>query len=342
MDALLLEFDYEGAVVPFDDDRQFVRANAPGGPVFVRRDRTAEAAAQDTIRQDGLVQMRMATGKSEKGRLVFVFRGREAAESWQGFVAERLPALQALGWRNQIDADFGPRLVKNIGLLRPKVADAPQGRVFPGFRHRDRWGPPPLLPILMRLRERGGIAAARIIDGEIVTSLDDGRILKLPSDRIARLLAVMDDLIESAGRTSDETMTLDAAAAPSMLDLEELVTTRWHDGAVIATHVARFRPVADIPLAPVPARFYCQPAALPAAGRQLAAASAPGKSGRTACRRHGPWEDGADHRAHRDRGASGPAGSPRADCGANQPGAELDRRTRPVRAASASCGAAWA
>ena len=80
MDALLLEFDYEGVVIPFDDDRQFVRANAPGGPVFIRRDRAAEAAAQDTIRQDGLAQMRMATGKSEKGRLVFVFRGRDAAE----------------------------------------------------------------------------------------------------------------------------------------------------------------------------------------------------------------------------------------------------------------------
>ena len=51
----------------------------------------------------------------------------------------------------------------------------------------------------MRLRERGGMAAARVIDGEVVTSLEDGRILKLPAERIARLLAVMDDLIEAAG-----------------------------------------------------------------------------------------------------------------------------------------------
>jgi superfamily II DNA or RNA helicase len=255
LDALLLEFDYEGVIVPFDDDRQFVRIPASGGPLFARRERSGETAAQDAIRQDGLVQMRMATGKTEKGRLVFVFRGRDAAESWQGFVAERLPALQALGWRNQIDTDFGPRLVNSIGSCDMRVADAPHGAFSLDFGIEIDGARHPLLPILMRLRERGGLSAARVIDGEVVTSLDDGRILKLPSDRIGRLLAVIDDLIESAGRTTSETMTLEAAAAPSVLDLEDLVTTRWHDGPVIAAHIARFRAVADIPEAPVPTSF---------------------------------------------------------------------------------------
>ncbi len=255
IDALLLEFDYDGAVIPFDDDRQFVRTNPPGGPLFIRRDQPAEAAAQEAIRQDGLVQMRMATGQTAKGRLVYLFRGRDAAEAWQGFVAERLPALQALGWRAEIDAHFGPRLVEHVGLCDMRVSDAPQGAFslnfgieFDGTRH-------PLLPILMRLRERGGMAAARVIEGEVVTSLDDGRILKLPAERIARLLAVMDDLIEAAGRSTGETMVLDAAAAPAVLDLEDLVTTRWQDGAMIIERVARFRPVSDIPHASVPTTF---------------------------------------------------------------------------------------
>jgi superfamily II DNA or RNA helicase len=255
LDALLLEFDYGGAVVPFDDDRQFVRVSAPGGPIFVRRDRTAEAAALDAIRQDGLVQMRMATGKAEKGRLVFVFRGRDAAEAWQGFIAERIPVLQALGWRNQIDTDFGPRIVKSVGLCDMKVSDAPQGAISLDFGIEIDGARHPLLPILMRLHERGGIAAARIIDGEVITSLDDGRILKLPSDRIARLLAVIDDLVEGASRASGNTMMVNAADAPSVLDLEDVITTRWQDGAAIAAHVARFRAVATIPEAPVPASF---------------------------------------------------------------------------------------
>ncbi len=259
LDALLLEFDYDGAVIPFDDDRQFARISTPEGPVFARRDRAAETAAQDALRQDGLVQMRMATAQAAKGRLVHVFRGRDAAEAWQAFLAERLPALQALGWRNKIDTDFGPRLVESVGLCDMRVADAPQGSPqgafsldfgieIDGARH-------PLLPILMRLRERGGIAGCRVIDNEVVTSLDDGRILKLPADRISRLLAIMDDLVEAAARSSGDTLTLDAAAAPSVLDLEDVVTTRWQDGAMIIEHVARFRTVSDIADAPVPASF---------------------------------------------------------------------------------------
>jgi len=199
--------------------------------------------------------MRMATGKTEKGRLVFVFRGRDAAEAWQGFVAERLPTLQALGWRNQIDTDFGPRLVQSVGLCDLKVADAPQGSFSLDFGIEIDGARHPLLPILMRLHERGGLASARIIDGEVVTSLDDGRILKLPADRIARLLAVIEDMIEASSRTSGDTMVLEAGAAHTVLDLEDVLTTRWQDGAVIAAHVERFRAIADIPEAPVPASF---------------------------------------------------------------------------------------
>ncbi len=255
LDALLVEFDYDGAVIPSDDERQFVRVEEPGGPVFVRRDREAETAALDAIRQDGLVQMRMATGKSAKGRMVFAFRGRDAAEAWQGFVAERLPALQALGWRSLIDKDFGPRLVESVGACDMKVADMPRGGFSLDFGIEIEGSRHPLLPMLMRLRERGGIAAARVVDGEVVTSLDDGRILRLPAERIARLLAVMDDMIEAAGRATGDKMELEAAAAPNVLDLEDLVTTRWHDGSAIAAHVARFRTMAEIPEVPVPAAF---------------------------------------------------------------------------------------
>ena len=255
MDALLLEFDYDGGTVPFDDDRQFVRINTSAGPVFARRDRAAEAAAQEPLRQDGLVQMRMATGKSEKGRLVFAFRGRDAAEAWQAFIGERLPALQAMGWQNQIDKDFGPRLVQNIGLCDIKIADAPQGAFSLDFGIEIDGNRHPLLPILMRLHERGSMASARILDGEVVTSLDDGRILKLPAERIARLLAVIEDMIEASSRTTGDTMVLEATAAHTVLDLEDVLTTRWQDGAVIAANVARFRALAEIPEAPVPASF---------------------------------------------------------------------------------------
>lgn len=255
LDGLLVEFDYAGAVVPFDDDRQFVRAEMSAGPVFVRRDSAGEAAVLDAIRRDGLVQMRMASGQAAKGRMVFVFRGRDAAEAWQAFVTERLPALQSIGWGHRIDSDFGPRLVESVGDCDMRVADAPGGRFSLDLGIEIDGTRQPLLPILLRLRERGGIAAARIVDGEVITSLHDGRILKLPAERIIRLLEVMDDLIEAASRSTGEKLELEAGDAPGVLDLEELVTTRWQDGAAIAAHVARFRCVAEIPAVAVPPSF---------------------------------------------------------------------------------------
>ncbi len=254
-DALLLEFDYAGATIPFDDDRQFVRANTPYGPEFVRRDRKAEAAALDAIRGDGLVQMRMATGQSAKGRTVFVFRGSDAPENWQAFVTERLPALSGLGWNNRVDAAFGPRIAATEGHCDMQVADSASGGFaldlgidIDGTRH-------PLLPILLRLQERGGMASARVVGGLLVTSLDDGRILQLPAARIARLLAVMDDLTESAHRTKGDTLELDAEQAADVLDLEDILATRWQDGATAAAHVARLRSAAEAPHVPVPPAF---------------------------------------------------------------------------------------
>ena len=160
-----------------------------------------------------------------------------------------------MGWQNQIDKDFGPRLVQNIGLCDIKIADAPQGAFSLDFGIEIDGNRHPLLPILMRLHERGSMASARILDGEVVTSLDDGRILKLPAERIARLLAVIEDMIDASSRTTGDTMVLEATAAHTVLDLEDVLTTRWQDGAVIAANVARFRALAEIPEAPVPASF---------------------------------------------------------------------------------------
>lgn len=254
-DAVLLEFDYGGVAIPFDDDRQFVRVNTPYGPEFARRDRKAEAAAQETMRRDGLVQMRMAVGPSAKGRLVFVFRGMTAPEDWQGFIAERLPALSALGWRNQVDDAFGPRVAATDGRCDMSVADGSGGGFSLDLGIDIDGTRQPLLPILMRLRDRGGIGSARVIGGEVVTSLDDGRVLKLPAERVARLLAVIDDLAEASQRLSGDTLELDADQAADVLDLEDILATRWQDGAAAAAHVARFRTAAAFAEAPVPAGF---------------------------------------------------------------------------------------
>ncbi len=259
IDALTVDFDYDGALTPADDERQFVRVNRPGDSAdhqsFVRRDRAAEAAALDALKQDGFSQMRLAEGRTAKGRMVFVYRGRDAAERWQVFVTERVPALQALGWRNEIDREFGPRLVQSVGDYDVRVADAETGRFSLDFGIEIDGARIPLLPILSRLLDRGGIDAAQIVDGELITSLDDGRILKLPAERMRRLLTVMADLIEAARRTADGGLTLAEAEAASVLDLEDLLTTRWENAAAIEAYAQRFRGEAEIPRATIPDSF---------------------------------------------------------------------------------------
>ena len=257
-DTLMVSFDYGGALVPFDDDRQFVRAprpsDPPNQPSFFRRDRAGEAEAMELLRPDGFTQMRVAENATAKGRIVLVFRGRDATERWQGFLSGRLPALKAIGWRHETDPEFGPAM-GHVGVYDVRVADASPGRFSLDFGIEVDGKRVPLLPILQRLLENGGYEAAQVVDGELITSLEDGRVLKLPAERMRRLLMVTADLIESATRNADGGLVLPESEAASVLDLEEVMSTRWEDAVGIEAYAARFRDAPDLPPAAIPGTF---------------------------------------------------------------------------------------
>lgn len=255
MDVLTLDFDYGGVLASADDERQFVRVATATGPRFIKRDAEAEAEACEVIRADGFLQMRAPDGSNARGRRVFTFRGRDAAEQWQAFMSQRIPALRSLGWRAVIDADFGPREVESVGVLDMQVGDSDPGSFSLDFGIEIDGIRRPLLPILSRLLERGGMEQAQIIDGEVITSLDDGRIVKLPAERIGRLLAIMSDLIEAASRTPDDQLVLPGAEATQVLELEDLLQTRWQNAAAIEAYVERFRGEPDIAGATLPESF---------------------------------------------------------------------------------------
>ena len=256
LDALTLDFEYGGVLTEGDDERQFVRVATPAGPSFVRRDPAAEAAALDMLRGDGFTEMRVAEGRSAKGRRALVFVGPDAAERWHRFTALRLPALQAQGWRHTIDGSFGPRLVEAVGAYDVQVADAGPGRFSLDFGIEIDGERLPLLPILSRLIERGGLDTAQVVGDELITTLDDGRVVKLPADRMRRLLAVMGDLIEAAGRVAEGgPLVLPATEAATVLELEDVVSTRFANAAAIKSYVGQFRDGADIPPVVLPASF---------------------------------------------------------------------------------------
>ena len=267
MDALMLDFDYGGTLSDGDDERQFVRVDGPGGPTFMRRNVEAEASALETIRADGFLQMRVSDGKSARGRRVFVFRGEDAGEQWHRFIAERVPALESLGFRSLIDKDFGPRMVQKVGEWDVKVRDVPgigggaTGRSIVGsgnfeldFGIEIDGERIPLLPILSNLLARGGMETAQIIGEDLITTLEDGRVVKLPAERIRRMLAIMGDLIEAAG-AREETIVLPDSEAPTVIELEQLLLTRFQDANRIEAYTARFRGDPEIPGVVLPPEF---------------------------------------------------------------------------------------
>ncbi len=254
VDALTLEFDYGGTLLGPDDARQFIRVNGPAGPTFIRRDPAVEAAALEALRNDGFVQMRIADTASAKGRRVLVLHGDNAAERWHHFIAAGAPALQAQGWQTRIDGKAGPRPAGRVGGFDVRITDADDGFSL-DFGIEVEGIRLPLLPILSRLLERGGIDATQVVGDELITSLEDGRVVKLPVERIRRLLGIMGDLIESAGRIPDGPLVLPPTEAATVIELEDVVTTRWHNAALAEAAVARFRDEATIPPATLPPSF---------------------------------------------------------------------------------------
>ena len=259
LDTLTLDFDYAGehgghGVAEGDDERQFVRVGGPRGAEFVRRDPAAEAAASQVLTEYGFVQLRVADGSTGKGRRVHVLRGADTAEHWHRFLTERVPALEAEGWRCTVESGFGPRVAQIVGGLDARVSDAERGSFSLDLGIEVDGVRVALLPILTRLMERGP-EALRTLGDELVTSLEDGRVVRLPAERVRRLLAVVGDLMESAANRTDSSLLLPVGEAAAVLDLEELLTTRWQDAAEVAATVERFRELPPIEEVAAPAGF---------------------------------------------------------------------------------------
>jgi len=260
IDALTLDFDYGDVRIGGGDERQFVRVADAGGPAFVRRDTAAETAAFELLRQDGFVQMRVADGNNAKGRRVLVFRGQDPGEFWHRFVALRVPALQALGWVSLIDRDFGPRLATVVGECDVAVSDVVGSDGVAGgfsldFGIEIDGERQPLLPILRRILDRGGLEMAQIVGEDVITSTADGRVVKLPLERIRPLLAIMADLIDQPGTAEDTLLVLPEGEATVVLELEDLLATRWENAAAIEVYAERFRGEPEILPVVVPAAF---------------------------------------------------------------------------------------
>jgi superfamily II DNA or RNA helicase len=256
VDAMRLSFDYRQALVEADDERQFVRIeHAPDDVVFIRRDRALELKAQEALREMGFGMVRLASGQDQRGTRMHTFRGKDAEIRWQEFAAIQIPALKTQGWRVEIGEDFGPQLVQTIGEWDVEVVDTGDGWFslemgidIEGERH-------PLLPILTKLLDQGGMAQARIVDGKVHATLGDGRLVALPADRVDRLLATLKEMIDAARITGAGKMMLPTAEAPSVLALEDIIGARWHNAPAIRAYALRLNADNEIPRVDPPPEF---------------------------------------------------------------------------------------
>ena len=248
-----LRFLYGEASVDLEDERQFARN--PGADVFYRRDRAGEVAALDRLRQCGLSMMRLAAESGVRGARIFLFQGRDLAERWQQFIATALPALENAGWQIEIAAEFGTRPVEAGSEWQADIADTgdlwfslDMGIDVEGERV-------PLLPILVRLLERGGIQGIPVTDGRVHAPLDDGRLVALPAERVAKLLAIIAEMADAGRLTAAGAMVLPAAEVASIIDLEPLATTRWENAAAIRDYARKLRVGATPRRVPPPPAF---------------------------------------------------------------------------------------
>jgi len=262
VDVLRLSFDYgepdRPAEIEPDDQRQFARTEEPGGAVlFVRRDKAAEQAALERLAQIGFAQARIEPPKgalNARGARVHWFTGRDAAERWREVVATHVPALRDAGWTVEVGSDFGTRIIEPGSEVAVAVRDAGDGWFDLDVGVEIDGERRPLLPILAKLIDRGGMAATRIIDDRAHIVLDDGSVLVLPADRVERLLSVLEAMLDGARRVDDR-IEVPIGEADTLLDIDDLIARRPDETAQIDAFLDRIREAGTLPAVEIPPTF---------------------------------------------------------------------------------------
>ncbi|QCG96682.1 ATP-dependent helicase [Azospirillum sp. TSA2s] len=248
VDVLRLSFDYgePGRAVEIepDDQRQFARYEDDFGDVtFVRRDKADEQAALDRLSGLGFAQARIEPPKgalNARGSRVHWLTGRDVEERWQHFLTNEVPALTKAGWIMEVGADFGTKVIEPGAEVEVAVRDAGDGWFDLDVGVEIDGERQPLLPILARLVEKGGLSTTRVIDGRAHIVLDDGNVLALPAERIERLLSVLEAMLDS-GRSSGDRLKVPLAEADSLLDIDDLIARRGDETAQIDGYLQRLR-----------------------------------------------------------------------------------------------------
>ena len=200
-----LRFDYAGAVFKPDEPNES-RTRLEGAQlVRIARDRKAEAKAFKALAHYGFEPVEEfgifgTLPKACQGALAIGGENREPALLHFGI--EGVPALRALGWRIEFEADYPYRIAAASNDWYTDLdADGPQsdwfgvelGVTVDGERVN-------LLPLVVEWlnearRERRDLAALTD-DATVLARLPDGRLLPIPYARVRHVLSILTELYD--------------------------------------------------------------------------------------------------------------------------------------------------
>ena len=230
---LQLAFDYGDLRLPPDDHgRDGFDRFENGRLVRMQRDREAETRAMQYLRSRGLAEGReLGDDEPELAELppgVFVALAHDEADEeaiWLDFMLADLPDLQAEGWQVEIEDSF-PYRIAEVADWHLDLEEQPDNHWFDLDLGIEVDGERvPLLPILLDAFEHFTPemrAQLREADEEHKTlyTLEDGRILPLPTRRVARILDVLVELFDrEGGLEKDGRLRLSEWRAAELADL---------------------------------------------------------------------------------------------------------------------------
>jgi superfamily II DNA or RNA helicase len=252
-----LEFDYSGCRV-CPQDRAVVIERFEGGRLRrITRDLPAEQSARRELETRGLLpaeDVHFLGRGDHSGELTF-----EDDHQWLNFVLRDLPALQAQGWRVEMDPAFAFRIAQPEGWYADAQPEsgldwfsAEIGVQLDGQKVN-------LLPILLqhfaRNQDLFGPAIFSQLDdkGHILVPLPDGRRLPFPVPRLKLMLGVLMDLFEAKALDDNGRLRLNKLRAAEFSGTTGAAAFRWMGGDTLRALNEKLRDFRSIRPVPPPA-----------------------------------------------------------------------------------------
>ncbi len=252
-----LEFDYAGCRLSTSSGPVVIERFDGGRLRRITRDLPAEQSTRRQLESLGFLPAEEVYGLRHGdhcGELTL-----EGDNAWLNFIMRDAPALQAQGWRVEMDPAFAFRMAQAEGWYTDAQSEsgldwfkAEIGAQVDGQKVN-------LLPILLqhfaRHQDLFGPALFSQLDdkGHILLCLPDGRRLPFPVSRLKLMLGVLMDLFETTALDDNGRLRLDKLRAAELSGAAGAAAFRWMGGDTLRALNGKLRDFRSILPVPPPA-----------------------------------------------------------------------------------------